>query len=546
MKILCYSTVLCSILATTIVTAGEGNDPRMDKYDVQHYDLAVTFNLGEESLSGCVEMTARAITPLDVCVLSADKKTLTVDSVFGQTSRLSFSTDSGSVAIRMASTILSGRQFSLKVFYHAASKFSGQYDDGGIYFTRSGHIASSGEPQFARRWWPCKDIPSDKATVSSHFTVPDSITVASNGLLQSVDRHNGLATYNWNTKYPISTYLVSVAAAHYVELHDTYHALNGKPMQMVYYVYPEDSAKALSTFKDAPDYLSFMSHTFCEYPFVDEKFGYAEVEGDLTMENQTICSIQNTIISSGNDRDLTVFHETAHHWFGDLITTVNWHHTWLNEGFATYMEALYAEHTGGKEAYQKRINRMMNVPLGFYRRSVVGQSDTAFWDSFGASVYFKGAIVLHMLRQVLGDSDFFASLRSYVNDPRFRYGNAGTGDFEKVCESVSRKNLHGFFQQWVYTSVDSLDRPVLRYRWKTAPSTNGVGLTLTIKQENTPHPVYTLKLPIEVHEKSGTSGFSVVDSLPEQSFQLIVDSAPDSIAIDPENTVFKLAVKDHP
>jgi len=539
-----FPILLCFL--TTSLIAGDMNDPRMDNYDVQHYDLSVTFIPAEESLHGCVEVDARALARLELCVLSAYQKTLTVDSVLGNHERLTYVSDTGSVSIRLAAPVSAGKNFSFKIYYHAVSKFSGRYDDGGIYFTGSGHIASSGEPQFSRRWWPCKDIPSDKATVATHFTVPDTLTAASNGLLESVDRRDGHATYNWRTKYPISTYLVSIAAAHYVELHDVYHALNGKTMQMVYFVYPEDSAKALSTFKDAPEYLSFMSHTFCEYPFLDEKFGYAEVEGDLTMENQTICSIQNSLVSSGSDRELTIFHETAHHWFGDLITTVNWHHTWLNEGFATYMEALYAEHVGGIEAYRKRMNRLMNVPVGFYRRSVVGKSDTAFWDSFGASVYFKGAIVLHMLRSELGDSDFFSSLRRYANDPRFRYGNASTEDFEKTCESVSGKNLNTFFRQWVYTSGDSLDRPVLHYRWEADPSGRNAAVTLTIKQDNASGPIYRLRLPVTVHTSAGSTSFSVVDSLADQSFRLTANAVPDSISIDPDNTVFKIVTYDHP
>src|SRR5206468_2050391 len=125
----------------------------------------------------------------------------------------------------------------------------------------------------------------------------------------------------------------------------------------------------------------------------------------LTMENQTVCSIQNSMITGDRKYELSsVVHETAHQWWGNLITPGNWKHTWLSEGFAEYAEALYLEHRRGAEMYHEYIGKMMAFAPGAFAGPIVGRSDTAFWDSFAPRVYHKGALVLHMLRGIMGDS----------------------------------------------------------------------------------------------------------------------------------------------
>ena len=187
-----------------------------------------------------------------------------------------------------------------------------------------------------------------------------------------------MATFFWETQYPIATYLISVAVAKYQEFSDVYTTLDDKQMKIYYYAFPEDYENAKIDFQNTAIILKYFAQTFGEYPFVNEKFGFAEVDGELTMENQTICSIQQNMITGDRRFELTLAHEAAHHWFGDMISPSDWHHTWLNEGFATYAEALYLEYRKGHDAYQQYINKMMLVPSGTYAGSVIGKSDTLF------------------------------------------------------------------------------------------------------------------------------------------------------------------------
>ncbi|MBI3765207.1 MAG: hypothetical protein HY277_01720, partial [Ignavibacteriales bacterium] len=272
------------------------NDARMNDYDVDHYDLSISFDIPHKSFNGTVMMEAHALTSLSKIVLNVSNRTLTIDSVSSGTVLSPFSHREDRLVVGLASAIPPHAPFAVSVSFHGISAFEGDYDDGGVYFTPNGRVATSSEPLFARTWWPCKDLPSDKATARVTITVPDRLTAVSNGILTRTDRQDGVATYTWETRYPIATYLIAVSAAEYREFSTTYKGLHGEKMPIRYFVFPEDYEKAKIDFENTPTVLEFFAQTFCEYPFVKEKFGYVEVEGNLTMENQTLCSITDSLI----------------------------------------------------------------------------------------------------------------------------------------------------------------------------------------------------------------------------------------------------------
>jgi aminopeptidase N len=508
-------------------------------FDVQHYRLAIRFFPETHSFAGSVEVTALALSGLTSCTLQASQKSLTIDSVTAGGKKLHFMRENGELRSSLVVPVQKDSAFQLTVHYHGVSHFQGSFDDGGVNFSPAGHIGTSGEPNFAREWWPCHDIPSDKATIETVITVPDSMTGVSNGLLVSTSRENGLATYAWNESYPISTYCVSVAAARYTLHTVKYTTIAGTEMPFVWYAYPSDSTRAAEDFKNTPEILRFYEETFGEYPFSREKFGFAEVDGDLTMENQTICSIQSSMINGTRQFESTFAHEMVHHWFGNLITTADWHNTWLNEGFATYCEALYTEHFQGKAAYKYLFGRFAATEPGSMAGPVIAKNDTAFWDSFGQKVYVKGAFVLHMLRMMIGDSAFFASLRTYLNDPRLRYANATTEDFIAACEKTTGGNLHWFFRQWLYAEADSIDRPELEYSWSSARRDAVTTVTLTLKQLQGKRLLYRLPMEVELRGGGNAQRFAITDSLEDQRFTFDVSLQPDTLLVDPDRAILK-------
>lgn len=510
-------------------------------YDVQRYELALRFSPESKAFDGAVTVTGTVTGEADTLAVDASLKLLTIDSVFWNGALTAYRRAGDSLLVPAAGHTGGDKPFVLRIVYHGISGFSGSYDAGGVLFTQqdgADRIATISEPSFARSWWPCHDIPSDKAIVSFAITVPSKLRAVSNGLLSAVEfPAASWTTYLWQSRYPISTYLVAFAAAEYVEMKETYRKQDGGEMPVVFYVYPSDTGRARSDFANVRKAIDFFASTFCEYPFADEKFAIAEVDGDMTMENQTLCTVQATLLTGDRNNELTFVHELAHHWWGNFVTPHDWTQTWLSEGFATYAEALYEEHTRGRAVYQAYIDNMMALPQGSYAGSVIGRSDTSFWDSFALRVYYKSAIVLHMLRSIMGDSAFFTAMRSYLNDGTLRYQTARTADFSRHCEAAHGAELGWFFDQWLIARSDSIDRPELSYTWRRQGDRS---VELVLRQTTSGQLLYRLPLEIEVETTSGRERHSVVDSLGEQSFQFSTAGEPKAVHIDPEHKVFKL------
>ncbi|HLX12063.1 MAG TPA: M1 family metallopeptidase, partial [Bacteroidota bacterium] len=497
------------------------NDPRIYLYDATHYDLSLGFNFLNRTFSGTVKVTAHPLQPMTEFVLCASRKTLTIDAVSMAGKRLAFKTDSNSVIITLPQTLPADKDFEIAVEYSGKAVRQNQYDTGGLTMEvvdGLGRVATMSEPYYARTWWPCKDVPNDKATATVHITVASNLTALSNGVLVSTQRLSTASTYTWSTNYPTSTYLIAILVGNYRQFSESYTGSDGKKLPITFWVFPEDFAKARIDFGDTKNIVAYFSNTFCEYPFMNEKLGYAEVQGNMTMENQTICTIENRLLGGDKHYLPTIVHETAHQWWGDLITPENWKHSWLNEGFATYAEALYLEHTGGRSAYNDYIDNIMHTRQGQYAGSVLGQSDTSYWDAFSSRVYNKGAIVLHMLRGVMGDQKFFSAMKAYVNNPKLRYANATTDDFQRACEHETGSSLRWFFAEWVSANTDSIDRPEYSYNYSLAPVQSGFTMHLNISQTTANILVYKMPLDVLIATKSGSKSYAVTDSAANQSF----------------------------
>jgi aminopeptidase N len=302
-------------------------------------------------------------------------------------------------------------------------------------------------------------------------------------------------------------------------------------MEVTYFVYPEHLSYAIEDFNVTVEMLAFFASVFGEYPFITEKYGMAVFPWGGGMEHQTLTSYGAGLIRGTHRYDYLNAHEIAHQWFGDCITMRHWSDIWLNEGFASYAEALWFEHLGGEDAYYNYINIFDSPPLQGSLFVTDSLNDRAL---FSRIVYDKGAYVLHMLRGVFGDSDFFNCIKNYALDPELAYGTATTEDFQGVCEEVSGINLDWFFEEWVYRS----DRPEYLGQW----SVSGAGpytTTLNLSQEN----AAPFKMPLQVHLSGDVMDtvFTIWDSLLFQQFQFVTLEKPTILAIDPDNWVLKFS-----
>ncbi len=407
------------------------------------------------------------------------------------------------------------------------------------------YIYTLSEPTWGPVWWPSKDFPDDKALMSMHLIVPTGMKGISNGLLKDTLQNNdGTTTFNWESAYPIATYLASIVVGTYIYWEDTYTSVDGtKQMPIVYYAFPKDSAKARIDWKTTPEIVKYYSEIFGEYPFIDEKYGNAQFGWSSgAMEHQTITSYGYLLITGDNRYEFINAHEIAHHWFGNAVTLKDWKNIWLNEGFASFSEALWKEHKAGMPAY---FSHMKGFDYGYFSGTVYDPKGFIDNPAIYATIYQKGAWILHMLRGIMGDENFFAAVRAYYE--RFKYKNAETADLVRIMEEFHGSSLEYFFNQWVYKGTG---RPKYEYSWKfedfqgqKGSGAYTVRLMLKQVQKDENIDVYKMPVKITVVTASGDKEFTVFNDQKEQSILLTVDATPKEILIDKDGWILKKVAK---
>ena len=415
--------------------------------------------------------------------------------------------------------------FKIKIDYEGTPKRIGFSSFAFGQINGNSCVYNLSEPEYASTWFPCNDIPSDKALLDMKITNDSSNISASNGKLISVTTKGSRRTYYWKTIYPISTYLICLYSSNYVNFSDKYISQDkSDTMAIEYYVFPKQLKDARIDFQEIPQMIGFFAKTFGEYPFIKEKYGMAEFLWNLgAMETQTLTGVGFNFITGKQFFSSVFAHELAHHWFGDAVGPETWKDIWLNEGFATYCEALYSEHKGGPGALQ---SSMMSKFQDDFAGTVYNPADL-----FNTTVYNKGAWVLHMLRHQVGDSTFFKILRSYFSE--YKYKSASTEDFKKVCEKISGENLDKFFEEWVFKGTGIIK---LNYNWKTEKNNDSYLLSVNVQQTQKEYNVYYFPLDVKIQfadQSTVIKTFRVDERQKTLTFK--VEKKPIEVSLDPDN-----------
>jgi aminopeptidase N len=506
------------------------------RYDVTYYKLELTVQtIPSNYLFGKITMKARSLVDnLDSISLDL-RNNMLIDSLkVGGVNRTYTQADL-SFGFHLDTSYNRGDVFTTETYYEGYPNGTGF---GSFVFSiqnGSPWIWSLSEPYGAKDWWPCKDHPSDKADSADIIVTVDSVLkVGSNGRLISVTYNNGKATYCWHESYPIATYLISVAISNYKEFSNWFHYTPTDSMEVLNYVLPVNYSAAITNLPRIVDALGIFSDLYGLYPFVREKYGHSDFGWGGAMEHQTMTSTTSY-------SEAIIVHELAHQWFGDRITCRTWQDIWLNEGFATYNEAVYYEKKYGGSMYSGMMTSKMLGALNAIGSVAVNDTSNVGYLFSSALVYNKGATFLHMLRHLLGDSVFFKGMYDYANDTSLVFNTASTADFKRNMEAVSGKDLTYLFDEWIYGE----NYPLYSFTWSAQPDTAGYTVRLNIVQKTGTTNPSVFKMPLDM--TFAAPGFDTVVTIWNDStlnhYAINLPFAPTTVRLDSAAWVLKQLFK---
>ena len=446
------------------VTSGGKLHPLQAIMDIRHYTIALDIDIANRSFKGSTEVNLN---------LSEKTNTILLDLIHFYTI----------TQIKVNNKVVAFEQKEDKIFINSANGFEKgnqkvliDYNgippvavkppwDGGFTWSKDSNgndwISINIQAEGGKMYFPCKDHPSDEPNegVDMKITVPKNLVVAGPGLLQSVTTKKNKSTYFWKTNYTISNYCILFNIGKYKVAKDMYTTILGNTVPIEYYVLEVDTAQAKKVIEVKKRDTKILEKYFGEYPWVKEKIGVAEVPNS-GMEHQTMITFDNKFIYKqvgGQEYSANLFHEYAHEWWANKVTNKDWGHMWIQEGIATYAEALAMLELGGEAAYDEIIaghrrgskNAHAVVPAG------EGISEKEVYS--GGDIYTKGSFFMHSLRYLIGDEIFFPTLKKLATDPQYTYDNfVTTQDVEKLFSTASGKDLKPFFDFYLRTT-DVLD-----------------------------------------------------------------------------------------
>lgn len=478
--------------------------PERTSFDVTYYELHLEVNPNNRDIEGHVNMDYRVVQPTGRLQIDLFRN-LTIDSITQGGQRLRYERQADAVFVSLPKQLPADGNIHRMSIWYGGEPIAAKNApwDGGFVWSLDHKdrtwIGIACEGTGASLWWPNKDHLSDEPdSMLISVTVPKRLFVASNGnLREEVELDNGYQKrYDWFVSYPINNYNVSLGIGSYVHFDSTYVAFDGEVLDLDYYVLDYNLEKARKQFRQVGPMLAAYEHYFGKYPFWND--GYALIETPfLGMEHQSGIAYGNRymrgylggLIPEDMDWDYIIIHETGHEYFGNSISVADHAEMWIHESFTTYMEALYVEYIYGKQdavRYLKTQQRFIQN-----ESPVLGPLGVNF-DDFGSSDhYYKGAWILHTLRNVINsDPVFFGMLRDFYQQHQRSIVNTREviDYFSNYCE----KDLKPFFAQY----LEHPDLPVLELR-KNGPNVE-YRWRAQVKNFNYPVGVFIGKEPVRL------------------------------------------------
>lgn len=542
-KLFLFVCLAISLIHSTFAQSAKSNFNRTRTFDVQHYLIRTVFDRKARTISGDTTVSLKPLkTGFNKFELDAASLNFESVKLEPEGTNLQFRAENQKVIITL------GKNYSPKDLIKVRLKYSAKPKKG-IYFVspernatqivRDAQIWTQGEAEESRYWFPSYDFPDDKATTEQFLTVEKDETAISNGeLVETIENADGTKTFHYKMNMPHSTYLTSFVIGKYVKISDSY-----KNIPLGIYLYPGREYLVKDAFGNTKEMMRIYEElTGIAFPFnkydqtIVAKFNLGG------MENITATTLSDTdIFFSDTRKDIVediVSHELSHSWFGNLVTCRNWAELWLNESFATFMEAAYREKMYGRENYINKIKADVSEYFAEdvkirKKHGLFNQSARPDDSIFDAITYQKGGAVIHTLREVVGDKIFWKAINIYLK--RHKFGNVETADLQKVFEETSKKDLDWFFNQWVIGA----GYPKLEVEQEYNPTTKI--LTLNIKQtqkdEDLTPSAFILPMEIEITTDAGITNEKITIRKREEKFLIKLKAAPTKLVFDKDEKI---------
>lgn len=479
----------------TVILSAEEHCKVNPLIDIIHYEFNINVNDTNNIISGSARITLKFIGPvtsfdLDLKNTDPSGKGMTIKTVTFSGGGIEWHHRNDKIIIALNSEAKAGSTGEFSITY-AGIPADGLIISKNKFGNRT--FFADHWPDRARNYLPCIDHPGDKAIVDFKIICPKRYEVVASGhLVEESDLPDGTKLTHWKEDVPLPTKVMTFGVASFaVQLAGT---VDGIPVWT--WVYPENSKEGFFDYSVAVKPLELYIKLIGPYSY--EKLANVQsktIFGGLENAGCIFYS-ENSVTGQGRVESLMA-HEIAHQWFGNSVTEADWHHIWLSEGFATYLTSVYLEKTYGNKKLEESMKSARDRVLRSFERSPGPVIDTTITDLMrllNANSYQKGAWVLHMLRQEIGDECFWKGMRSYYE--HFRNGNALTSDFETTMEKASGTNLGKFFHQWLYLP----GQPDLKIT-KEAGSKRGF---FNVKIEQEQDSTFIFNIDIAVKDSTGT------------------------------------------